>query len=89
MKILVTGANGYIGSHVVSALLDKGCDVVACDIATNDVDKRAKIVQMDLFSEDYTDIFNRFGEPNVCLHLAWRNGFVQAGVRHHVRAGPQ
>lgn len=76
MKILVTGANGYIGSHVVSALLDKGCDVVACDIATNDVDKRARVVQMDLFSEDYTDIFNRFGEPNVCLHLAWRNGFV-------------
>lgn len=76
MKILVTGANGYIGSHVVSALLDKGCDVVACDIATNDVDKRAQIVKMNLFSEEYTDIFNRLGGPNVCLHLAWRNGFV-------------
>ncbi len=76
MKILVTGANGYIGSHVVSALLDKGCDVVACDIATNDVDKRAQIVKMNLFSEEYTDIFNRLGGPDVCLHLAWRNGFV-------------
>lgn len=76
MKILITGANGYIGSHVVSALLDKGCDVVACDIATNDVDKRAQIVKMNLFSEEYTDIFNRLGGPDVCLHLAWRNGFV-------------
>lgn len=76
MKVLVSGANGYIGSHVVSALLDKGCDVVACDMVTKDVDHRAQIVQMNLFSEDYTDIFNRLGSPDVCLHLAWRNGFV-------------
>lgn len=76
MKVLVTGANGYIGCHVVSALLDKGCDVVACDMVTKDVDHRAQIVQMNLFSEDYADIFNRLGKPDVCLHLAWRNGFV-------------
>jgi len=29
MKVLVTGANGHIGSHVVSQLLDQGHDVVA------------------------------------------------------------
>ena len=42
MKILVTGANGYIGRHVVKTLLDKGADVIACDIACDDVDERAE-----------------------------------------------
>lgn len=27
MKILVTGANGYIGLHIVKTLLDKGIQV--------------------------------------------------------------
>ena len=35
MKILITGANGYIGSHVVTSLLDKGQHVIACDVVTN------------------------------------------------------
>ena len=42
MRILVTGANGYIGRHVVKALLDKGADVIACDIVCNDIDDRAE-----------------------------------------------
>ncbi len=37
MKVLVTGANGYIGRHVVKALLDKGADVIACDIVLLDL----------------------------------------------------
>ena len=31
MRVLVTGAAGFIGSHLCEFLLDQGCDVVAMD----------------------------------------------------------
>ena len=76
MKILVTGANGYIGRHVVKALLDKGADVIACDIVTNDVDERAEKKTLNLFELPEGNVFEQLGSPDVCLHMAWRNGFV-------------
>lgn len=76
MKILVTGANGYIGRHVVTALLDKGHEVIACDIIINDVDKRAIRHEFDLFNLPDGNLYDILGSPDVCLHMAWRNGFV-------------
>lgn len=76
MKILVTGANGYIGRHVVKALLEKGAEVIACDIRTDEVDSRAERKNVDLFNLPTGNIFDMLGAPDVCLHMAWRNGFV-------------
>ena len=80
MRILVTGANGYIGQGLVKQLLQDGHDVVATDFRTENIDSRAEKVAQDLFSLE--DPYDFFGRPDACFHLAWRNGFVHNDPSH-------
>ena len=80
MKILVTGANGYLGQGIVKQLLDDGHEVVATDFTSNNIDERAVLKCCDLFSVD--NPFDFFEKPDVILHLAWRNGFVHNADSH-------
>lgn len=80
MKVLVTGANGYLGQGIVRSILDLGHDVVATDFRTDNVDERAQRVDADLFAS--SDPYSFFGQPDVLLHLAWRDGFVHYSDAH-------
>ena len=80
MKILVTGANGYLGKGVVKTLLDDKVEVVATDLADGHIDPRADIKIADLFH--IQDPYRCFGQPDVLLHMAWRDGFVHNSVNH-------
>ncbi len=80
-KVLVTGANGYIGAHVVKKLCDKGFCVIAADFKFDDIDKRAISCKVPLFSGD-KDIYEQLGKPDICIHLAWRDGFVHNSDKH-------
>ena len=62
MKVLVTGANGYLGKGVVKQLLDDGIDVIATDFRDDHIDHRAKIIKNDLFSVDDPYVF--YEKPN-------------------------
>ena len=81
MRYLVTGANGYIGSHIVKKLLDAGQEVFAADVNFASVDERAVRVEGDIFSGD-ADVFEKLHSPDVCIHLAWRDGFVHNADSH-------
>ena len=80
MKVLVTGANGYLGKGVVNQLLDKGLDVIATDVKNDIIDKRADTKIVDLFS--IKNPYNYFGKPDVLLHMAWKDGFIHSSINH-------
>jgi len=80
-KITITGAGGYIGRDVVNAFLNKNIPVTAVDINTNFIDNRASIVECNIF-EDKGDIYKKINEPEICLHLAWQDGFNHNAQSH-------
>lgn len=80
MKILVTGANGYLGSGIVKKLLDDGIEVIATDYSDKNIDNRAKKFVVDLFSVN--NPFQYFDQPDCVLHLAWRDGFKHDSLAH-------
>ena len=82
MKILVTGADGYIGRHIVNNLLDLGHEVIAVDIHTDDINDKAEKKKLNLFTADLTNVYTSLGSRDVCLHMAWRDGFVHNSVNH-------
>ncbi len=91
MKVLVTGAAGFIGYFTAKALLDRGHEVVGIDNLNTYYDvklKHARLAQLegrDGFSFERLDIADREGtaalfsqsRPSRVVHLA-----AQAGVRY-------
>ena len=72
--ILVTGAAGYIGRHVVKKALDMGYRVIASDFAFKGVDERAEFCDVPIFSGD-KNIYAALGKPG-CLHPYGLAGWV-------------
>ena len=97
MKVLVTGAAGFIGSHVAHALIDRGIEVVGIDTLNAYYDpalKKARLERLTVspkFSFQQADVSDRDQMNGLVAdnpdfwsvnHLA-----SQAGVRYPT-AGP-
>ena len=82
MRVLITGANGYLGQGIVKHVIECGHEVVAADYSTEHVDCRAERISCNLF--EVSNPFSFFGEPDILLHLAWRDGFVHYSDAHVV-----
>ncbi len=80
-RVFVTGASGYIGRHVVSALCDKGAQVLIPNRHADEIDLRAQRIDVDIFSGS-PSIYYDLGCPDAVVHLAWRDGFVHNSDAH-------
>ncbi|HDH07973.1 MAG TPA: NAD(P)-dependent oxidoreductase [Gammaproteobacteria bacterium] len=76
MKMLVTGATGFIGNHVVPCLLDRGHDVVAVARDKNKASKLSwyndvQFVASDIHDAEFKITLEQLGSPEALIHLAW------------------
>ncbi|MBW1705212.1 MAG: NAD(P)-dependent oxidoreductase [Deltaproteobacteria bacterium] len=75
MKILVTGATGFIGTHVVSILAKQGYNVIATSRNLNKAESYEWFSQIEYIPCDLSSIkknyFQFFREPEILIHLAW------------------
>lgn len=82
-RVVVTGASGYVGQHVIKALASHGVTPVAMIHQTplpSDL-SAVETVRLDL-REGANDAYARLGKPDTVIHLAW-GGLPNYTSLHH------
>ena len=81
MKILVTGGAGFIASHIVDRLIDKGHEVVVVDnLSTGrdvNLNPEARFYEMDICSSELASVF-KAEKPDYVDHHAAQISVVRA-----------
>lgn len=81
-KVLITGGNGYIGKPLTKEFLDRGFKVyIATNSIDSSIDERVNICNTSIFNGN-KNIYEELGKPDICIHMAWRDGFIHNSDRH-------
>jgi nucleoside-diphosphate-sugar epimerase len=89
VKVLITGATGFVGNYVVPELLKRECSVVATSRRTEKARRCEWFSQVTYIARDLNDAhedYHRFfGRPDVLIHLAWEGLPNYTDVSHFER----
>ena len=83
MRVLITGASGFLGSHVARLLVQEGNEVFALvrresDLwRLRDVQDALHLVYGDVLDGEQMAAIVQQVRPELCLHLAW---YAEPGV---------
>jgi len=75
MKVLVTGAGGFIAGSVIPKLLEQNIHVIAMSRARKSVEEKpwyehVEFIEADV-SDDVENWYEHLNRPDVMIHLAW------------------
>jgi len=70
-KILVTGLSGFIGSHTVDFLIEKGYEIHAISTKERYNTEHVNWYNLDLLNENKVKEFLKKIKPSYLLHFAW------------------
>ena len=91
MKILVTGAAGFIGFHLIKALLNQDCSIIGIDNLNPYYDVNLKNDRLKILSECSTEDTFKFIKLDLADRTAMANLFADYGfdivVNHGAQAG--
>jgi dTDP-6-deoxy-L-talose 4-dehydrogenase (NAD+) len=77
MKVLVTGATGFLGYHVIHALLKKNCTIITtssnlANAKEKDWYNKTRHIPFELSTfDDSINYYEFFDQPDLMIHLAW------------------
>ncbi len=85
-SVIITGANGFIGSSLIKKLVEKGTKVLAIDVSftPSHMPKSDIVTTVETFITDSEDLITKIprGEYDAFYHFAW------AGVNGAIKADP-
>src|SRR5215210_7831136 len=95
MRVLVTGGAGFIGSHLVDALIDRGDEVLAVDDLSTGrrenlepaLGRGAELAQLDITDAPAVAEMFESRRPELVFHLAAQIDVRRSGADQPARGG--
>ena len=72
-NILITGGEGFVGSHIIDKLIDSNYNVISvdnnCAINSGYLNPKARYIKADILSDEFEEVFKKY-KIEYCIHLA-------------------